>query len=202
MVLDIPVVIAPSAISWMKATRRAVAGTSRLVVSGPDLVHAGAEADEIAAMIEATRTTTVDATISHLAGSSLVHFACHARSRTDSPLFSSLVLDDGELTLYDIERLPAVPATIVLAACSGAGSVLATGAEVLSIAGSFLSMGARSVVAPLFTVSDEVTHTVMSSMHRSMGNGLDPAHALVAAAQCNDPTTRFTARSFVCVGAT
>ncbi len=202
MVLDIPVVVAPSAISWMKATRRAVAGTSRLVVSGPDLVHAGAEADEIAAMIEATRTTTVDATISHLAGSSLVHFACHARSRTDSPLFSSLVLDDGELTLYDIERLPAVPATIVLAACSGAGSVLATGAEVLSIAGSFLSMGARSVVAPLFTVSDEVTHTVMSSMHRSMGNGLDPAHALVAAAQCNDPTTRFTARSFVCVGAT
>jgi tetratricopeptide (TPR) repeat protein len=201
MLFEIPVVVAPSATSWLDATRRTIAGTSPLVVSGPDLAHAGDEAAEIAGMLKATTATTVDETISRLAGSSLVHFACHAQPRTDSPLFSSLVLDDGELTLYDIERLPAVPATIVLAACSGAGSVLATGAEVLSIAGSFLSMGARSVIAPLFTVSDAATHTVMSSLHRSLSDGLDPAHALVAAAQSQDPSVQFTARSFVCVGA-
>jgi len=201
MVFDIPVVTAPSATTWLEAAQRTSTGRRSLVVRGPDLAHAEAEANEIAELIGAVKTTSVDEAVAGLIHSSLVHFACHARSRTDSPLFSSLILEDGELTLYDIERLPAVPGTIVLAACSGAGSVLATGAEVLSLAGSFLDMGARTVVAPLFTVSDAATHAVMSSLHRSLAAGSDAASALRAAAESDDPGTRFTALSFICVGA-
>jgi tetratricopeptide (TPR) repeat protein len=201
MVFDIPVVTAPSATTWLEAAQRTSTARQSLVVRGPDLAHAEAEANEIAELIGAVQTTSVDESVAELVHSSLVHFACHARPRTDSPLFSSLILEDGELTLYDIEHLPTVPATIVLAACSGAGSVLATGTEVLSLAGSFLHMGARTVIAPLFTVSDAATHAVMSSLHRSLAAGLDAASALRSAAESDDPGTRFTALSFVCVGA-
>jgi len=196
-----PVVTAPSATAWFRAMQRSAVETDRLVVYGPDLAHAAAEAAAIASLTGATITSSVAETIDRLARSSLVHFACHARPRADSPLFSSLILEDGELTLYDIEHLPAVPATIVLAACSGAGSVLATGSEVLSLAGSFLSMGARTVVAPLFSVSDEVTNQVMLGLHKSLAAGDDPATALLAAADSDDLRVRFTGRSFICVGA-
>lgn len=202
MLVDVPIVTAPSATVWSQALHRRLAPeTQPLVVAGPGLAHAAEEAAEIAGMIGAARTSSVAETINRLAGASLVHFACHARPRADSPLFSSLVLEDGELTLYDIERLPSAPATVVLAACSGAGSVLATGTEVLSLAGSFLSMGTRTVIAPLFSVSDEVTNMVMSSVHRSLAAGVDPSAALLEAADSDDRSVNFTARSFICVGA-
>ena len=38
------------------------------------------------------------------APSELVHLACHGSFRTDNPLFSTLSLADGPLTVYDLER--------------------------------------------------------------------------------------------------
>jgi len=200
MMFDIPVATVPSATAWLQAGERADGDGSPVVVTGPDLTHAEDEAGAISRITRAKRTSSVAETIALLPRSSLVHFACHAHPRADSPLFSSLVLGDGELTLYDIERLPRVPATIVLASCSGAGSVLASGDEVLSLAGSFLAMGARRVIAPVFTVSDEATSAVMSSMYRSLAGGADPATALLAAAESDDPSIAFTARSFSSYG--
>jgi CHAT domain-containing protein len=130
-----------------------------------------------------------------------VHFACHARARTDNPLFSSLVLNDGELTLHDIRRLPRVPDRVIIAACSGGETVLASGDEVLSMAGSFLSSGARTVVAPLYTVSDEATALLMRSLYAQMEEGDDPAAALFAIRNGADLDLAFTAAVFACYGA-
>lgn len=165
------------------------------------LVHAAAEAQEIGAITGGTVTSSIGAARRELSGARLAHFACHARPRLDSPMFSSLVLDDGELTLYDIERLGQAPHTVILAACDGASAVLASGDEVLGLASAFLSLGAGTVVAPLFTVSDEATATVMRSVHQSLAAGRDPATALFEARNSDDALVAFTAGSFASFGA-
>jgi hypothetical protein len=44
-------------------------------------------------------------------GAWLVHMAAHGTFRADSPLFSAIELDDGPLTVYDLERLRRAPRT-------------------------------------------------------------------------------------------
>jgi tetratricopeptide (TPR) repeat protein len=201
LVLDIPVEVAPSATVWLASRTAAPAPPSTVVVRGPDLAHASSEADEIKEIAGGTVTSGVAETLTMLSGAGLAHFACHARPRLDSPMFSSLVLDDGELTLYDIERLPRSPTTVVLATCDGGSAVMASGDEVLGLANAFLSLGAKTVIAPLFTVSDEATASVMRSVHRSIAKGNDAAAALLDARQSPDPLLAFTAGSFTCFGA-
>ncbi|MCP3994077.1 MAG: CHAT domain-containing protein [bacterium] len=200
LVCDVPVETAPSATEWLAAAKRTPRQGPAQVIHGPDLAHAAAEVTMIASGTDATVTRGVGETVDHLSKAASAHFACHARPRVDSPMFSSLVLDDGELTLHDIERLDDVPSTIVLAACAGGSTVLASGEEVVSLAGSFLSMGARTVVAPLFTVSDETTYRVMGMLQSALATGGDAAAALFDIRHSEDPAVAFTAGSFSCFG--
>ncbi|MDX2344316.1 MAG: CHAT domain-containing protein [Acidimicrobiia bacterium] len=200
LVLAAPVEVAPSATVWLLSRTDRKPADATVVIKGPGLVHASAEVDEISAVSGGTVTTTVAETLTQLQGAKLAHFACHARPRLDSPMFSSLVLEEGELTLYDIERLDQPPDTVVLAACDGGSAVMASGDEILGLANAFLSIGTRTVVAPLFTVSDAATATVMKSLHHSLAAGIDPATALHQARQTNDPLLAFTAGSFACFG--
>jgi hypothetical protein len=201
LVVDEPVETVPSATQWARARERTDARSGALVVTGPDLEHAPGEATAVGALADARVVSSAAAALEAMRGAELVHFACHALPRLDSPMFSSLRLDDGQLTLYDIERLRAAPATVVLAACHGASTVMAGGDEVMSIADAFLSLGSQTVVAPLCSVSDEITTSVMMRLHRALLAGLDAAQALVAASDDSDPRAAFTARSFSCFGA-
>ena len=115
-------------------------------------------------------------------------------------MFSSLVLDDGELTLLDIEQLSQPPGAVILAACEGGSAVLTSGDEIIGLAAAFLGLGAHSVVAPMFSVSDEATAGVMGSLHRAVAGGADLAEALVQARRGVDPISEFTVRSFSCFG--
>ena len=201
LISDVPVEAAPSASSWLEACKRKRATGRSLVVQGPGLEHSEGEVDLVATATAGTITDTVAQTVKLLPEAEAVHFACHARPRTDNPMFSSLVLEDGDLTLYDIERLERVPATIVLATCAGGGTVLASGAEVVSVAGSFLAMGARTVLAPLFTVSDDATANVMEALHGATATNQSPAAALLEIRKSAPPVVGLTAGSFVCFGA-
>ena len=200
LVCSLPVETAPSATEWLAAKTRTPQTGPAQVILGPDLAHAGAEVAMIASAVDATVTRSIGETVEHLSRAGFAHFACHAHPRVDSPMFSSLVLEDGELTLHDIERLDNVPSTIVLAACSGGSTVLASGEEVVSLAGSFLSMGARTVLAPLFTVSDETTYRVMGLLQDAVAAGQDAAAALSSIRNSADPAIAFTAGSFACFG--
>ena len=59
-----------------------------------------------------------------LDGAWLAHIAAHGIFRADSPLFSSLRMHDGPLTVYDFEQLRprAVPAGPVQLRLRGAGA--------------------------------------------------------------------------------
>ncbi len=201
LVLDRPVETAPSGTQWARSRARTTRRAGRTVVSGPDLRHAASEAAAVSALAGTSVVSSVADALGEIRGAELVHFACHALPRVDSPMFSSLRLQDGELTLYDIERLGDAPKAVVLAACDGGSAVMASGAEIMSIAGAFLSLGSRTVVAPVFTVSDEMTAAVMSRFHEELASGLDGAQALLAAGSTSDPLLAFTARSFSCFGA-
>jgi len=201
LVVDAPVEVAPSARTWAAACRRTQTAPGLVTVAGPGLSHATIEAGHISASGDGPVVTKADEVLEQISSAGTAHFACHARARTDNPLFSSLLLDDGELTLHDIRRLPRVPGRVILAACSGGEAVLTSGDEAISMASSFLSLGARTVVAPLYTVSDETTALLMRSLYERMGRGDDPAAALFTIRNSSNLDLAFTAAVFTCFGA-
>ena len=133
-------------------------------------------------------------------GADLVHLAAHGTFRSDAPLFSSLRLADGPLTVYELERLRAAPDTLVLPACDAAqSSRCGPGDELLGTAAALLGLGVGSVVAPVLPVPDEATTPLMLALHERLRRGSPPSVALAEAAARD--TEDAVALAFVCIGA-
>jgi len=151
------VTVSPSASLWYVANRRPRARPSRW--SSPGTARpARSEAEKMAAIYHATpligAAATVDTVTAVLNGAGLAHLAAHGQVRAHNPLFSSLRLADGPLTVYDLERLERVPRMVVLAACDSGRTVVCAGDELLGISATLLSHGAQQVVASVVPVPD------------------------------------------------
>lgn len=205
-----PVSVSPSLSGWAAASQAAAgrAGLRRdrpaAFVAGPALHFADAEIEELSTAYE--RATVVPSTEStaeqvvELFGSSeLVHLACHGAFRTDNPLFSTLALGDGPLTVYDLERAAAMPGVVVLSACSVGTSASINGGTLLGLSSALGAFGASDVIAPLTPVNDEHVLDVMRRIHAGLAAGDSPAAALAAAVDGGelDPV----AAAFVVIGA-
>jgi tetratricopeptide (TPR) repeat protein len=199
--------VSPSLVGWAVAHEAAQA-TRRgpvLLAAGPALPAAPAE---IAALTPLYRRPTVlvdgaataDATLRSLGRSRLAHLACHGSYRADNPLFSTLTLADGPLTVYDLERCPSMPRTVVLSACSVATSSVLRGGTLLGLASALMTFGASTIIAPLTPVNDERVVAVMAALHRGMAGGASPAEAL-ARTILVDGEPEPTAAAFVAIGA-
>ena len=200
--------ISPSAEMWWHAQRRDRPGESVVVAGGPDLELAHQE-------IEAVGELYPNATVlppgvgvgevrSALSGSAIAHIASHATFQFQNPMFSSLRLGDGDLNVYDIERLDAPPALVVLSACDSGYTESRVGDELAGLTSALLSMGSRSVIASVGLVPDaSATADLMVEFHRGLIDGFDPAGALSRAqsAMLDDPERSVSAASFICVGA-
>jgi CHAT domain-containing protein len=139
----------------------------------------------------------------HLDGASLAHLVCHGRFRTDNPLFSALEFGDGWFTVYEFERLPSAPQTVVLSACDAGLSAERPGNEVMGIVAGLLGAGTSTVVASIGLVPDAAsTRHLMVDFHERLAGGSSPASALAEAQTeaiaAGDDTV---AGSFVCFGA-
>lgn len=169
-----------------------------LLVAGPGLAGAAEEVDALRRLYPAAVALTGDdataaAVCDALGRAQVAHLACHGSVRTDNPLFSSLTMADGDLTVYDLERCASVPRTVVLSACStGAGTAI-TGTEVLGLSTALLSLGCGAVIAPMATVSDAATTPVMVALHQGLRRGERPATALAGAAP--DPSRTWEERA-------
>jgi CHAT domain-containing protein len=147
------------------------------------LPHAAVEARFVASLF-ARSTTLIDegATLAalgrHVATADVVHFACHAEFRADSPMFSALHLHDGPLTVEAAEQLDLQPAIIVLSACETGLAEVGGGDEVVGLVRAFLIAGASRVLASLWPVGDEVTVLFMTSFYGALSRGAQPASAL------------------------
>lgn len=203
-----PVTVAPSATVWLAATRRPAPAGPVLVAAGPRLRSAPGEARAVAALHGTSALldpgATVDAVSAALPGASLAHLATHGRLSAENPLFSHLLLSDGPLVVYDLERLDSLPHTVVLAACESGRHVVPAGDELLGLGAAFLAGGTAQLVASVVPVPDAETSDLMTALHARLVAGEPPAAALAAAqgqlAQAG-PVAAATAAGFVCIGA-
>lgn len=199
--------VAPSAAAWLRA-RTAVppADGGVVLVRGPGVANADGEVRSIAelyaeaagpvtgpgsafggrstagpATVLADGSATAQGVLAAIDGCRLAHLAAHGTFRADSPLFSSLLLDDGPLTVYDLERLRRAPYRLVLSSCDS-GQVAAVGAdEVLGPATALLRLGTAGIVASVVPVNDAAAVPVMVALHDGLRRGLSLAQALCAA---------------------
>jgi tetratricopeptide (TPR) repeat protein len=207
---DVPVRVSPSAAAWLRAVRLpANDGGDTVLAAGPGLPAAQAEVTALSTRLPTARTflpadATVPAVLKALDGTNLAHIAAHGRLRTDNPLLSALELADGPLTVYDLEHLSRAPRTVVLPACQSGITAIRAGDEVLGLVSALLTLGARTVIATVSTVSDMDTQPLMLSLHEHLRRGASPADALCTARAATDPGDDgvfATAASFVCFGA-
>jgi CHAT domain-containing protein len=126
-------------------------------------------------------SATASAVLAAIDGCLLAHLAAHGTFRADSPLFSSLLVDDGPLTVYDLERLRRAPYRLVLSSCDS-GQMAAVGAdEVLGLATALLHLGTAGIVASVVPVNDEAAVPVMVGLHDGLRRGLTLAESLAEA---------------------
>lgn len=185
------VVYAPSATvlnHCLAAPRRAF--RRALLLGVPD-ERAPRVRDEVVALApmfdESLALLDGDATLAALGANSssadVLHLACHGQFRSDNPLFSSLKMADGWLTVRDAYSLDLNCELVTLSACETGVSALAPGEELIGLARGFFSAGAPSLLMTLWMVDDEQTASFMALFYRHLLGGERPAAAL-RSSQC------------------
>lgn len=203
-----PVSTVPSAALWLRARAAPRPTRSRAVlIAGPDLSTGGAEVSTLGArysdaVVLRDGSATVERSLSALDGAMLGHIAAHGRFRADNPMFSSLMLDDGPMTVHDFERLEKAPYRLILSACdSGVMSPVGSD-ELLGLASALLSLGTAGIVSSVAVVNDQATVPLMVALHRDLQAGYDLAESLFQMRQAarGDPLAEATSASFVALG--
>jgi hypothetical protein len=200
------VTVAPSLELW----RRAAAGdrpagdrgASVVLAAGPGLAAAEPEVAALAgrypgALVLTPGRAAAAAVRRALDGAALAHVAAHGTFRSDNPLFSALYLDDGPLTVYDLEGLAQAPDVLVLSACDSGLSAVRPGDELMGLAAAVFSLGTRTLVASVVPVPDDASHDLMVAFHDELIAGRTPAAALAAAQRGRASA----GAGFVCFGA-
>jgi len=204
-----PTSVAPSAAAWLRARNAVPPSTERVVlIGGPQLSTGREEVRRLAEMYPDAVVLTdgdarAEAVLEAMDGASLVHVAAHGTFRADSPLFSALQLDDGPLTVYDLERLERAPHRVVLSSCGSALGGPSGADELLGLVSALVALGSSGVVASVVPVNDPATVSLMLGLHGRLRAGDDLAGALAQAlASAGDGRLARTAgQSFIALGA-
>jgi len=214
---DRVVSVAPSARAWLRASQACPFGENKTVlVSGPGLTAASAEVAILArAYADATvlgdGTATTAAVLAAIEGAGLAHIAAHGVFRADSPMFSSLRLDDGPMTVHDLERLRRAPCRLILPCCESGLAAPAGADELLGLASALLPLGTASIIASVAQVNDSAAAPLMLALHRRLLASAPGPGALAAAlrdargdareATGADPVATAAGWSFIALGA-
>lgn len=151
------------------------------------------EAEEIAGSYRASRLYLGEEATEERAkavhGARILHFATHGYTDDRTPLDSALVLtmpespkpgeENGLLQVWEIfEGVRLDADLVVLSACESALGREQSGEGLIGLTRAFQFAGARSVVASLWAVADQVTAELMVRFHRHLAAGLDKDQAL------------------------
>ena len=197
--------VTPSSWLWWQAAQRSAATGGEVLIAGPAPEHAIAEvralhADRPGARVLVGADAGVEEAVRALDGASLAHVASHGVFRADNPLFSHLVLSDGQLTVCDLGLLRRAPDVLILSSCDAGLSAVHPGDELQGLAVALLGLGTRCVIASLGLVDDVTTAQLMVDLHRHLRSGASPAAAL-ARAQIATAHGSPGVANFVCLGA-
>lgn len=212
-VCQAPVSIAPSAAIWARSAQRppaaAAADDGVVLIAGPDVPGGTSEVKLLrdlyaAATVLVPPESTADAVTAALASARVAHLACHGRVRADNPIFSSLLLSDGPLTVHELEVRAAAPRQMVLAACESGSEVAYAGNETLGFVSSLLARGTAGLVASSIVVPDWELVPLMRGLHEGVRGGASLAvalHAARSAVDREDPATFVSWCAFNAFGA-
>lgn len=206
---DRVVTVAPSASTWLRARRSRPPSQRRVaLVIGPGLATQGAEVAPLrscypGAVMLGQGSAMAEKVLTALDGAWLAHIAAHGTFRADNPLFSSILLDDGPLTVHDFERLGRAPYRLVLSSCDSAVAAAVGADELLGLVTSLVPLGAAGIVASIVPVNDLAAVPLMLALHDVLQRGATLPEALLAARQAtsDDPLAEATGHSFMALGA-
>jgi tetratricopeptide (TPR) repeat protein len=188
----VPVHVVRSGSAWLAVTahyHRASRSGARVFITGPDVRPAPRPATvDDSTWVDGSRAT-VSRALQMMEGSDVAHIAAHGLFRESNPLFSSLRLWNGDLTIYDLEGLAEPPKRVVLAACHSASSKVLPGNQLLGFAHALLAQGSAGVIATSLPTPDIETEKFMAAFHAETSDSRDPASALLSARAVLDPTT-------------
>ena len=116
----------------------------------------------------------------------VIHIASHAKVNHLNPMESAIFLSsiddkysDGVLYAHEIFKdIKIETDLLVLSSCDSATGKTLKGEGVMSLARAFQFAGARSIVATLWPVDDEVTGLFMERFYQYLATGLDKGSAL------------------------
>ena len=201
--------VAPSACAWMRAHAAPPPGRRQVTLArGPGLVTDGAEVPLVAPLYDDVTVlsggeATAGRVLSALDGAWLAHIAAHGHFRADSPLFSSLRMHDGPLTVYDFEQLRRAPYRLVLSSCDSGVLAPAGADELLGLVSSLLPLGTAGIVAGVVPLNDYAVVPLMVTLHRHLRAGQSLAEAMYSVRQDTDGdlVQRAAAMSLLALGA-
>jgi tetratricopeptide (TPR) repeat protein len=205
---DRVVTVAPSASTWVRARRKKPPARRRVaLVVGPGLATGGAEVAQLRsrypdAVMLGQGTATAEPVLGAMDGAWLAHVAAHGTFRADNPLFSSIQLDDGPLTVHDFERLGRAPYWMILSSCDSGAAAPVGADELLGLVSSLVPLGAVGIVASVVPVNDPAAVPLMLALHDALRAGATLPEALLAArrATSGDSLQEATANSFIALG--
>jgi CHAT domain-containing protein len=119
----------------------------------------------------------------------ILHLSTHGVYDQRSPLFSNVLLagdskEDGHLDVYEIYNRGlnlARADLVVLSACQSNVGELSGGDEIVGLSRALIYAGTPSVIASLWSVSDESTRVLMEKFYTHLRAGKSKAGALRAA---------------------
>jgi tetratricopeptide (TPR) repeat protein len=206
---DRVVSVAPSAVAWMRAHTAAEPERRNVILArGPGLASNGAEVPAVARLYDdvtvlAGAEATAEKVLYELDGAWLAHVAAHGVFRADSPLFSSLRMHDGPLTVYDFEQLRQAPYRMILSSCESGALAPAGSDELLGLVSSLLPLGTSGIIAATLPLNDHAIVPVMVGLHRHLRAGRNLAESMcnVRRELIGDPVQQATAASLITLGA-
>ena len=201
--------VAPSAAAWMSARTAPAPGRHHVTLArGPGLASDGAEVPLVARLyndvtVLANGTATAEKVLYAMDGAWLAHIAAHGTFRADSPLFSSLRMHDGPLTVYDFEQLQRAPYRLVLSSCDSGVLAPAGTDELLGLVSSLLPLGTAGIVAAIVPLNDQAVVPLMVDLHRHLRAGQTLAESIYSVRRglVGNPVQHATATSLVSLGA-
>lgn len=179
--------LVPSLGAWLHLRARPTRRRQRLAVLGHGdaaLPQVATELAQICALAPPSWQAAHDAAVTadglrRLAtGADIVHLACHGEFRADNPAYSCLHLADGPLSLHELATLTLDAELVVLSACRTGASRVDPGGELRGLVRRFTTLGARSVVAPLWAVRDDATAHLMQGLYGGLMQGQPVEQAL------------------------
>jgi tetratricopeptide (TPR) repeat protein len=197
-----PLTVPRSASSWVSGRATRPVATTAGLVAGPGVARAEEEVRRAAGQWGGSTVLSgsgaLAVAVRDLAQTvDVFHVAAHGRHAAENPLFSAVELADGPLFGYDIDRLDAVPGTVVLSACEVGRSSVRWGEETLGMTVAWLHAGARCVIASPASVNDDVACEVLAATHALLAAGVAPSPALASATR---GTGSQTPAPFICFG--